>query len=597
MNCIKTKFVLNIFFILIKINRQKNDANIQAFTTKCTIFSYSLLISKRIKMKNLFLCFSLFLIGLPYLSAENYYWIGGTGEWSDAMHWSLSDLGDGVSAGVVPGVGDNVYFNEYSFDKDGDTIFVSQHIDCNEMDWLSLSNNVVFYFRPSAGNIDVNIGASLFLDTKIDLIDDGVNWILNSKWQNNLLLASDNELSNVIFDGTSGDWRLFGDLNVSGDIRHLSGELITDRKNITCNNFESLGDKLNLGSSTLYARQGIIFGKSLDLEMDNGSLVCTTLKASGFTLDNLTLLLGGEVPSIEGDNLTINNLDFGGVDVIDLLSTNVGSFIPTFELPAGETVTVLGNLLMSSICQNPVSLVSSVPGTQANLVLEGGGIAAFGNIRVKDVAASGGQFIAYDSYDDGNNSGWQFVGTPGNCGLNVEMSSFNASCENKKPALEWRTSTEINSDYFVVEVSSDGVDFKEVTQINAAQNSTNERFYTFTDTTPRSGQQYYRLKKVDLGGEYEYSDTVTAPCAVLPLLEIYPNPTQGMAMLSLNIPEEAEVKAEVYNQSGQLLVEENYDLAAGVHELSLPVKNLLNGLYIIRVQVDDQTLQQKFIKE
>jgi len=53
----------------------------------------------------------------------------------------------------------------------------------------------------------------------------------------------------------------------------------------------------------------------------------------------------------------------------------------------------------------------------------------------------------------------------------------------------------------------------------------------------------------------------------------------------------------VYNQSGQLLVEENYDLAAGVHELSLPVKNLLNGLYIIRVQVNDQTLQQKFIKE
>jgi len=242
-------------------------------------------------------------------------------------------------------------------------------------------------------------------------------------------------------------------------------------------------------------------------------------------------------------------------------------------------------------------LVSSVPGTQANLLLEGGTIAAFANIRIRDIAASGGQFIAYDSYDDGNNSGWQFFGTPGNCGLNVQMAGFQAVCENRKPLLEWTTSTEVNSDYFVVEVSSDGVNFEEVAQIPAAENSTAVTDYLFRDTMPRSGQQYYRLRQVDLSGEYEYSDTIIAPCTVLPPLEIYPNPTQQNAVLSLNLPEKANVKTEVYNQNGQLLAKESYELPEGVNELQLPVNNLPNGMYVIRVHVDEQILQQKFVKE
>jgi len=548
-------------------------------------------------MKNLYLCLFLFLMGLPYLSAENYYWIGGSGDWSDPNHWSLSDLGTGVPAGVVPGMADNVYFNEYSFDSDGDTVFVSQNIDCNEMDWNSLSHTMVFYFRPDAGNLNVNIGASLFLSPFIDMVADGVTWSLNSKWQNNIVSTFGQELSNIQFDGSVADWTLFDNMNVSGDVRHLAGELNMIRGNVTCANFESSGEKLTMGNSTLYARNEIIFGKTLDLTMDNGSLACSVLKASGFTIDNLTLLLGKEIPRIEGADLVINNLDFGGEDVIDMLSDNNVEFVPEFELPAGETVTVRGNIVMGSICQNPVSLVSSVPGTQANILLEGGTIAAFANIRVRDVAVSGAQFIAYNSYDDGNNSGWQFVGTPGNCGLNVQMTGFQAICENRKPLLTWTTSTEVNSDYFVVEVSSDGVNFEEITQVTAAQNSTVVTNYLFRDTMPRSGKQYYRLRQVDLSGEYEYSDTIAASCAVLPPLEIYPNPTQQNAVLSLNLDEKANVKTEVYSQGGQLLAEESYELPKGVNELQLPVNNLPNGMYIVRVHVNEQILQQKFVKE
>ena len=56
-----------------------------------------------------FLC----LIGL-HAQASDYFWVGGSGDWSDMSHWATFS-GGSTKRAVSPTPTDNVYFDENSF--------------------------------------------------------------------------------------------------------------------------------------------------------------------------------------------------------------------------------------------------------------------------------------------------------------------------------------------------------------------------------------------------------------------------------------------------------------------------------------------------
>lgn len=87
-------------------------------------------------------------------------------------------------------------------------------------------------------------------------------------------------------------------------------------------------------------------------------------------------------------------------------------------------------------------------------------------------------------------------------GLPVELSSFEGTIQPKSNHIKWITQSEYNSDYFVLEKSLNGDDWKEISTISSAGNSTSEINYSYDDFDlyPLS---YYRLKQVDIDGQYE----------------------------------------------------------------------------------------------
>jgi len=50
------------------------------------------------------------------------YWVGGSGDWNDNTHWSLTSGGTGGAC--VPVVNDNVFFDGNSF-PDADTVSIT----------------------------------------------------------------------------------------------------------------------------------------------------------------------------------------------------------------------------------------------------------------------------------------------------------------------------------------------------------------------------------------------------------------------------------------------------------------------------------------
>ena len=65
--------------------------------------------SKLISGLSLIIC----LFALIQTKAADFYWVGGSGNWSDISHWRTTS-GGATYPSVVPGSSDNVYFDANS---------------------------------------------------------------------------------------------------------------------------------------------------------------------------------------------------------------------------------------------------------------------------------------------------------------------------------------------------------------------------------------------------------------------------------------------------------------------------------------------------
>ncbi len=120
--------------------------------------------------------------------------------------------------------------------------------------------------------------------------------------------------------------------------------------------------------------------------------------------------------------------------------------------------------------------------------------------------------------------------------------------------ISWATASEINNDYFVVERSSDGVNYSLVGKVEGAGNSDHILTYEFMDRPTASGTFYYRVKQVDFDGQYDYSEIATATVENdMPLeLSAYPNPTSGPITLNIFGGDNNAVKIVVRSMHGEV---------------------------------------------
>lgn len=96
--------------------------------------------------------------------------------------------------------------------------------------------------------------------------------------------------------------------------------------------------------------------------------------------------------------------------------------------------------------------------------------------------------------------------------LPIELLEFKANCENGVPKIIWKTASEFNNDYFILEESSDMISFNEIYRINGAGNSNKIIIYEFTYNKKHSDLVYYRLMQVDYDGRIKKYYTFSLKC-------------------------------------------------------------------------------------
>ena len=170
--------------------------------------------------------------------------------------------------------------------------------------------------------------------------------------------------------------------------------------------------------------------------------------------------------------------------------------------------------------------------------------------------------------------------------LPIELTAFTATLNTDRNVdLFWETATEYNSDYFVVERSTNLFDWEEIAEVGGAGTSTEPLEYYHEDTDPKIGDNYYRIKQVDFNGDFNFSHVVPVTLDgnnTNPLLLIYPNPVTDLLNIQLSDYEQGEYSIEIYNDLGQMIYTKSIMISneTEIYQINRE-PNMISGFYII----------------
>ena len=185
---------------------------------------------------------------------------------------------------------------------------------------------------------------------------------------------------------------------------------------------------------------------------------------------------------------------------------------------------------------------------------------------------------------------------PSTNSLPVELVRFEAEKREHEVKLNWETSSEENSDYFVVERSEDGIDFYPLSEVKSKGNSNESNSYSVIDENPYFAMNYYRLKQVDLDGASVYSEVLAVKFEMKSSIVLFPNPVVDEINIRLENDLEEEIQIEIFDQNGRLVFAHQYTDVSKHMKIRMQESNIQNsGTYFMKIHTTSATITQRFV--
>jgi len=257
-------------------------------------------------------------------------WINGTGNWSDAAHWST---------GCIPGPNNSVLFNATSFSAAGQTVNVDVDAFCENMTWTSVNNPILI------GNSN-----SLFLRGNMELDAN-----MTTTFSEEFVFSSITALTKTI--QTNG-------VIINAHLRFNSQlgtyDFLDDLTSNNCINFE-LGTLTSIGRNMTL--DGFVAGESLNRNLDitNSNYTLTGVDSTWvMNANNLTLTTAGS-EIVVNHTLPTQSIIKGGSQVYNIFRLlNIGSSLYDSNTFSILEVSPHSSLAMESgVTQNIDSLIAN----------------------------------------------------------------------------------------------------------------------------------------------------------------------------------------------------------------------------------------------
>jgi hypothetical protein len=163
--------------------------------------------------------------------------------------------------------------------------------------------------------------------------------------------------------------------------------------------------------------------------------------------------------------------------------------------------------------------------------------------------------------------------------LPLELLSFTGREDGDFHLLNWTTASENNTSHFIIEHATDAQKFLELGMRNAAGNSNSILDYNFSNQKPSLGNNFYRLKLVDLDGSYTLSNVVLLKkLASGNTIVLFPNPSATILNVEISgLLDNSELAMQIIDMAGKTVWNNKFIKNKSV--FALDIETLASGIY------------------
>jgi hypothetical protein len=183
--------------------------------------------------------------------------------------------------------------------------------------------------------------------------------------------------------------------------------------------------------------------------------------------------------------------------------------------------------------------------------------------------------------------------------LPVTLTRFAVRKVGQTSELTWSTQNEVNSDYYIIERSSDGRMFAPVSgKINSKANNGNsivELNYFFTDNAPFKGVNYYRLLQTDKDGSVRYSNILNVVFDGRYNITVYPNPVKTTLNINGFLPESSNLSLKITDGSGKVVALRDQKNQRGNWNTQIEMRNFSAGVYYLQISDGTNVLHNQSV--
>lgn len=358
----------------------------------------------------------------------NKYWVGGTGEWNDSLHWANTSGGAGGTC--IPKGYDNVYFDNLSFSGPGQVVSTQANaIYFRDMTW----SNDLHYPEFLATNIQNQFcNGSMTLHDLMDYNFKGETYFISNEQNNTIYTALKPFQNNVHFADTGG-WTLLDTFTIYNEINHNAGLLNLNGNMLKCDVYQggnyNLRKILNMSNSVIWLidtltglnstfywfndnKANLIYQNSIIYGMSSANSV--NLSGSGTVNLNDVLFLNPSSSNAFFATSTISNtnrkVEFqgnGNLNGNHIYDTLIFSKGKQYMLYSGKNQTIILDFIAQGSCNKQINIACA---SGISKITKNSGAVDVQSVTLKNIEATGGAiFTAFNSVDYGGNSGWTII--------------------------------------------------------------------------------------------------------------------------------------------------------------------------------------------
>ncbi|MBS1777336.1 MAG: T9SS type A sorting domain-containing protein [Bacteroidetes bacterium] len=262
---------------------------------------------------------------------------------------------------------------------------------------------------------------------------------------------------------------------------------------------------------------------------------------------------------------------------------------PTFT-SADATFNLIANTLLPTAVNSDVKLFNRANGAGSGWALTQNAATAL-NISPAQATFTFGNAGQFNQ---------QFVIGGNNNPLPIKLISFIARASENNSLLQWQTSSEENTEHFVIERSDDGVNFEQIGKQKAFGNHSDFNNYSFVDkgVGANHSKVFYRLRMIDFDGRTNFSNVQSVRFGRdVVSVTTQPNPFHDKLMISIYSREGGSTLVTLSDLQGKVVYSTSVITSIGQNDLSIQPTNLASGMYVLRVSNKEGFFTQKIVKE